>query len=506
VVDIEIEAAEKPHYIALSSGKPIIWRFTGRVDTISRVVVFGAQLTGATHAGIVGVERHRILFAKADLEGLKKVVMTTCHSGYVACELSAYFDIPKASRMELAGPEPIQRLRVDQFMEQFTAGTIRIPADGWVEAAIPDPRAPNTRAAVGRHELFGGTDYVKSSQVHERGLISIDAGSVASQEKVSDYQTLPATAGIKQLLDSGALVAAGTPQFTAAYEHWNESLSSQYRSDFDRSFSFNYQVDYLITRPVRLPAALPRAIFLVAEGVETPQVGRHSDFACLFFADQRELALDRRRERYPQCDGALTALALPKLQYDLASTTQSLARMKRRSEPEKAKCRIFSFPDSSVFFVGIAAGVAWRRPGAGGDMRRQVDILVKRPGKIALYLEMWNRPTDWHIKPSPSSEITAVLLLGGLDFRGQGDAVHGVESSVPVQSIRAQLGSNAFRNECFHFNPSRNAYLGGPAALALDEGLKVLAGRGLDRMLRATDDGSWPSISPNGPRLTFVIE
>src|SRR5215813_9333175 len=105
VVDIEIEAAEKQHYIALSSAKPIIWRFTGRVDTVSRVVVFGSQLSGSSYAGIVGIDPGRILFTKADLEKLKSIRATTCDSFYAACELSSYFDVSKAGRMELAGPE-----------------------------------------------------------------------------------------------------------------------------------------------------------------------------------------------------------------------------------------------------------------------------------------------------------------------------------------------------------------------------------------------------------------
>src|SRR5262245_9044053 len=95
VVDIEVEVADKPHYIALSSGKPIIWRFTGRVDTVSRVVVFGSQLSGSSYAGIVGIDPGRILFTKADLEKLKSIRATTCDSFYRACEISSYFDVSK---------------------------------------------------------------------------------------------------------------------------------------------------------------------------------------------------------------------------------------------------------------------------------------------------------------------------------------------------------------------------------------------------------------------------
>src|SRR5262245_38104767 len=33
VVDVQIGPAEKPHYIVLSSGKPVIWRFSGDTET-----------------------------------------------------------------------------------------------------------------------------------------------------------------------------------------------------------------------------------------------------------------------------------------------------------------------------------------------------------------------------------------------------------------------------------------------------------------------------------------
>jgi hypothetical protein len=134
VVDIEVGIADKPHYIALSSGKPVIWRFTGQIDSISRVVVLGSQYDGAARTGIIGVPRNRIVFANPNMEKLKAVGWNTCLSRYSACEASAYFDIAKADRMQLAGDEPPGRDPVDQFVEHLRADIIRIPQDGWVEA------------------------------------------------------------------------------------------------------------------------------------------------------------------------------------------------------------------------------------------------------------------------------------------------------------------------------------------------------------------------------------
>ena len=99
--------------------------------------------------------------------------------------------------------------------------------------------------------------------------------------------------------------------------------------------------------------------------------------------------------------------------------------------------------------------------------------------------------------------------LGGCDrklgiFRRDVHKVHGLDASVPVSSTWVER----WDAPCSKFNSSRSAYLGGPAALALNERLKVLAGRGLDRLVRNENDGSWPPISdvPDAPRVTLEVE
>jgi hypothetical protein len=268
VVDIEIGVADKPHYIVLSSGKPIIWRLTGRIDAVSRVIVLGSQFNGATRSGVVGVPRDRIVFAKTDLETLKNrmTVRSSCDSFYSACEASAYFDIPKAARMHLAGDEPSGRYGVDQFVERVRGDVVRIPQDGWVEAGQRVQQlADGWQITPGRHESAGGEGYVETSQNYERGLIRIDAVSVISPETVRDYSILPAIAGIQQLLADGSLVGPDDPRFKAAYDKWNEGISGPYRSEFGPSFLFSYKVNYLTTRPMMLPAGLDRIVLLVAK-------------------------------------------------------------------------------------------------------------------------------------------------------------------------------------------------------------------------------------------------
>jgi hypothetical protein len=504
VVDIEIGVADKPHYIVLSSGKPIIWRFKGRIDAISRVVVLGSQYNGAARTGIVGVPRERVVFTEPHMQ---TVQWNSCISQYSACEASAYFNIPKADRMRMAGDEPSERYRVDQFVEHLRAGVVRIPRDGWVEAEARgrwqtvDGWTSMTGPALGRYEPYGGTDYIETSQSHERGLIKIDATSVVSQEVVRDYAILPATVGIQQLLAAGKLVGPENAQFKAAYDKWNDRISRPYRSKLDPDFLFSYKVNYLGTGPMTLPAGLDRVSLLVAEGIEAPDINGNNYTACLYFADLRDIQLDRRKSTDSRCDASSGNLVLSTSESSLAMMARSLER--QVSQADKDKCRSLSVA-SDAYFAGIAVseGPAWR-PAATDTPRRRIDVIVNRPGKVALYLEMDGGLTDWQILPSAQTQITNVVL-GELASRGPLSAVRGLDPSVPVQTINSEPLDRA----CHQFYFSRYAHLGGPAVLALDQGLQVLVGRGLDSLLRKTNDGSWPPIvgDQDAPRVTLAIE
>jgi hypothetical protein len=405
VVDVEIGVADKPHYIVLSSGKPIIWRFKGRIDAISRVVVLGSQFNGGTRNGVVGVPRDRIVFARTDVEKLKSRMTTrsSCDSFYGACEASAYFDIPRADRMHLAGDAPSERYGADQFVERVTGDVIRIPQDGWTEVGERESWrqwADGWQSKLGRHELVGGEGYIETSQNYERGLIKIDAASVVSPETVRDYSILPAAEGIRQLLADGSLAGPDDARFKAAYERWNERISRPYRSKLDPGFLFSYKVSYLTTRPMTLPAALYRTAFLVDEGVDAPDMSGNSYRACLYYADLRGIQVDPRKSRDPRCVGEsplLGSLVFSESERQIASAAWSFDRMQQASQADKDKCKILTVA-GDAYFAGIAVSESAARPPAAA--RRRIDVIVERPGKVALYLEKSSGRTDWYILPS----------------------------------------------------------------------------------------------------------
>jgi hypothetical protein len=87
-------------------GKPIIWRFSGRLDLVSRVIVLGSQYRDNTKFGIIGIPRNSIFTPDANITAVTDLPWTTCTSKYYVCEASVYFNIPEADRMEVLGPTP----------------------------------------------------------------------------------------------------------------------------------------------------------------------------------------------------------------------------------------------------------------------------------------------------------------------------------------------------------------------------------------------------------------
>jgi hypothetical protein len=198
-----------------------------------------------------------------------------------------------------------------------------------------------------------GTQYEGATR---SGIVAIDPATVVSPEQVRPYKTLPGTFGLRELIQSGALVGPDSPQFKDAYDAWNEAASKPYRSHLDPDFLLSYKVDYLVTRPVQLPANLPKMTFLEADKVDTPDLAG-SRQACLFFADQRKLAIDRRKQRDPRCDSFTllrsTVVATPERDPTLALVQWSLEQMKVQSEAVREACKE-TLVDADAYLAGLA--------------------------------------------------------------------------------------------------------------------------------------------------------
>jgi hypothetical protein len=468
----------------------------------------GSQNLGFENVGVVGVPRERVFFARPDL---------SCHPTVKACGLSAYFNIPRPANLMQPGPaahliarpekaaqnaetvkKDLKALQKDRLPDLFPAdqhirrqrtGKIRIPSDGNADD-IPARNA-------------GFFDQLSMNLSHEGGLIQIDPAGVVSPSAVTAYEILPSWAGINQLLASGVLVPPSAPEFKAVYGAWDQEISKSYRSELDPEFHFRYPVDYLVTKSASLPAGLSN-IYLVAPSVSAPEI--KDRWSCVFLAGEgkarRSIELSDQR-----CDSKngmplIMAGMQPAMRNkDLSRERALILHLMRleeisRASPEaKQKCRAVSI-SGDAYFVGISANET--RSGAANIGRRRVDVRVTRPGKVALYLEYWPRPAHWHIAAGPRSEVVAILMGKA------SDQTEGLENPPAIQYTFSRERENA----CSLFIGTGQASYGGPAALAVNESLKVLAGRGLDRLYKQTNDGSWPAPTPDGqtPSVSFAVE
>jgi hypothetical protein len=199
------------------------------------------------------------------------------------------------------------------------------------------------------------------------------------------------------------------------------------------------------------------------------------------------------------------SLALSDSDRQIAMIAASFDRMPPVGKVGQGLCRLLTV-DGDAWFAGIAVSESATAASrlAPAVARRRIDVIVKRPGKVALYLEKSSGRRDWQIPPSAQTQITNVVLSeapGWLSrVRGAEPLSHvfGLEPSVRIQRT----------SDCNSFQPRGHAYLGGPAALELDRDLQIQAGRGLDALLRRTNDGSWPPATGDhdAPRVTLVIE
>lgn len=508
VVDVEIDASSKPHYIALSSGKPLIWRFSGEVETISRIVVFGSQYRGPEFAGIVGVPEEKIHWSQIDFEALKSVGPHSCPSVYRACELSAYFQIPEADRMMLVGARPADRFQVDQFVERLRGHTIRIPQDGWSEAkergrwVETGGVAKMTGPASGRYEAFGGTGY-NQDEAHERGIIEIPEKDLISPSPAQRYDVFPGEIGLNQLVIEGVLVAKGEPEFEVVYEKWDDEISAPFRSQFDPDFSFAYKIDYLVKAPTRLPTGLTGKSFLVAAGVEQPSLGANRQFnACLFFADLRDLPIDTIRIKDPRCDRAMVTRAIPDKQSAFNQSKDWLKELEDTSWKAPDVCQLEELGDD-VSLVAVVLSEGDRKRHLTDGSRRNIDLKIERAGKVAIYLDMNGGRIDWHVNSADATEIVGVFTRR--DISQMQHKITGLNESVQVKSLGGVWRKN---KGCRGYSPTYHAHLGGPAILQLNESMKALLGKPLDRVIRETDDGTWPRHlnDPEAERTTFVID
>lgn len=158
VIDVDVSDGDKSYYVVVSSFGPVIWRFKGKVEQVSRVIVLGSERLGPDAAGVTGISRDRLVFAKpggtAHVSD-RSVLMAcgfkakSCHPNHynfrhpvpgdekrVVTRLSQWWDVVNAPNAELsrapAGAVPPADL------EEVALITIEKKDSGAVGVRLPD--------------------------------------------------------------------------------------------------------------------------------------------------------------------------------------------------------------------------------------------------------------------------------------------------------------------------------------------------------------------------------
>jgi len=218
-----IEAGNMPVYVVISSFSPIVWRVSGAVERVEHLVLGSVQSverdgTKVPLVGATGLPADRVTFLGRN-------------------DCLHYFDETPSSRAaqaagkvrDRAGREPAQ------VVANYAMSEVRVPSGEALELKWP-PGHPNSAV----EESYPHGSY--TSRFHPGGVMDIDAEALVSSLPAEPYGVLPQEAGIKQLLQEGAL-------------------------------TLNSSGEHLITRKMRYPAGLYGAhqvTFLLLRGVPEP--------------------------------------------------------------------------------------------------------------------------------------------------------------------------------------------------------------------------------------------
>ena len=227
-------------------------------------------------------------------------------------------------------------------------------------------------------------------------------------------------------------------------------------------------------------------------GLEAPEL-HEQHYACVFFSDLRPFPEEQPRRtgwwgRDPRCDQRLFGIFdLPggeaRLQHDsdIDTGVRSLARIMTKQSEHGQKCRTANLPEN-IPLIGVLMENA--HANRLFEQARDITVEVTRPGKVTLYLEPF-APFNWHVKPGPKTEITAVMYKEGVGgATPAGKRVEGISSTAEIRNIRP-AGMDKICNDLQGLGQTAN---NAPAILTLDHELNSLTGRGLDSILTKEGD------------------
>jgi hypothetical protein len=211
--EIRVEPGPGNLFLVLTAHDPIIYRFTGHVGRLSRLVVLAPR-----GAGVTGVDPGKISFGMGE----------DCSLGNRP-SIAVKFKFAEA----VFGRNP------DAYEEgQLYVWTIG--AGGAGKGAEP-PDRDDDRTVTYLEDNF--------ESFHPGGLVKIVPKDVVSLHAVERYELLPSTAGAVQLERNGWLVPATNDEVAA----WRAKATKRYGAIMNQISVYHV---YRVTEPIKLPAGL----------------------------------------------------------------------------------------------------------------------------------------------------------------------------------------------------------------------------------------------------------
>lgn len=225
-------------FLVLASSQPMIFRLSGRVERLNRVVV-----VNRVGGGVTGISSRKVSFGI----GRNCDVGTNVGSKYT-----------QESMQETFGRRPDAAAYTYKLFEWTVAGR---SAGASVEAPSPG--------------YFAGTNLEQSvGRFWPGGVVRIDPFQLVSSQTAEKYDILPSTAGALQLERAGFIVRATE----ADLEAWRAKARVRYGNEVVKSMSVGDV--YRVVRPITIPAGLcggHTISFLIPEGTFISGTPCHSD-------------------------------------------------------------------------------------------------------------------------------------------------------------------------------------------------------------------------------------
>ncbi len=275
--EIRIEPGEEPLYIVIVSHEPTIWRVTGAVDRVERLVGAGLATTDAKmsvitapgnrtiHLGDGRTDKPTPLMGISGLpaDRVSFVGRTNCLKFFTeAKSLDAAF-VYAAVRRD-SGKDPVL------VAGRYNVGTFVVPS-GEIRSAYEDKKQPRLTIVkeFGALTLKGDTSGVvvqtgpvdletDLAQSSPGGVVDIDEKAIVASAPVVRYDILPGLAGLLQLQNSGALSRNSRGEFLIRRQiHFPAGLSG-------------HSVKFLLLRDVPLPEGNPDGATVISEETGNP--------------------------------------------------------------------------------------------------------------------------------------------------------------------------------------------------------------------------------------------